>query len=65
MSESCSLWNHTAFEYATDSSFCVETAIELPVTAQVRPQANRRLLRRINAVLNAVQIAVAEVYDPE
>lgn len=42
----------------------VETAIELPVTAQVRPQANRRLLRRINAVLNAVQIAVAEVYDP-
>ncbi|MBL8056870.1 MAG: helix-turn-helix domain-containing protein [Anaerolineales bacterium] len=40
-----------------------ETAFNLPETAHVRPEANQRLLRRINAVLNAVELAVAETYD--
>jgi hypothetical protein len=41
----------------------VEVAIQLPETAHVRPEANTRLLRRINALLNTVQLAIAETYD--
>ena len=41
----------------------VETAIQLPETAHLRPAANTHLLRRINTVLNAVQIAIAEAYE--
>jgi excisionase family DNA binding protein len=43
----------------------VEVAIQLPETAHVRPEANTRLLRRINTVLNTVQLAIAEYYDLE
>jgi excisionase family DNA binding protein len=43
----------------------VEVAIQLPETAHVRPEANTRLLRRINTVLNTVQLAIAEHYDLE
>ena len=42
----------------------VEVAIQLPAVAHVRPEANMRLLRRINTLLNAVQLAIAETYDP-
>jgi excisionase family DNA binding protein len=41
----------------------VEVAIQLPEVAHVRPEANTRLLRRINALLNTVQLAIAETYD--
>jgi hypothetical protein len=41
----------------------VEAALDLPDRAQVRPQANVALLRRINTALNAVQLAVADAYD--
>lgn len=41
----------------------VEAAIQLPETAHLRPEVNTRLLRRINTVLNAVQLAIAERYD--
>ena len=41
----------------------VEVAINLPETAHVRPEANTHLLRRINTLLNAVQLAIAETYD--
>ncbi|MCA9865893.1 MAG: helix-turn-helix domain-containing protein [Anaerolineales bacterium] len=41
----------------------VETALQLPETANISPEANVRLLRRVNALLNAVHLAVAEVYD--
>ena len=41
----------------------IETALQLPDTANIRPEANVRLLRRVNAILNAVHLAVAEVYD--
>ena len=43
----------------------VEVAIQLPETAHVRPEANTHLLRRINTVLNTVQLAIAEYYDLE
>ena len=41
----------------------VEVAVHLPEVAHVRPEANTRLLRRINTLLNAVQLAMADVYD--
>ncbi|MEK6575569.1 MAG: DNA-binding protein, partial [Chloroflexota bacterium] len=41
----------------------VEVAIQLPEVAHVRPEANTRLLRRINTLLNTVQLAIAETYD--
>jgi excisionase family DNA binding protein len=41
----------------------VEAALHLPENAPIRPEANMRLMRRINTLLNAVQLAVAEVYD--
>lgn len=41
----------------------VEVAVHLPEIAHVRPEANLHLLRRINTLLNTVQLAMAEVYD--
>lgn len=41
----------------------VEAAIQLPDSARVRSEANTRLLRRINAILNKVQLAVAKAYE--
>ncbi len=41
----------------------VEVAIQLPEVAHIRPEANTRLLRRINALLNTVQLTIAETYD--
>jgi excisionase family DNA binding protein len=41
----------------------VEAAIQLPEVAHVRPEANQHLLRRINTLLNAVQLAVADTYE--
>ena len=41
----------------------VEVAVQLPEVAHVRPEANTKLLRRINLLLNAVQLAIAETYD--
>lgn len=43
----------------------VETAIHLPESAHVRPAASRHLLHRINALLNTVHLAIAEVYDAD
>jgi len=41
----------------------IETALTLPENVNIRPEANMRLLRRINTLLNTVHLAVAEVYD--
>ena len=41
----------------------IETALQLPETANIRPEANMRLLRRVNALLNAVHLAAVEVYE--
>ncbi len=41
----------------------IDTALQLPEVANVRPEANTRLLRRMTNLLNAVELAVAEVYD--
>jgi excisionase family DNA binding protein len=41
----------------------VETALQLPENLPVKPEANVRLTRKINQLLNAVQLQIAEVYD--
>ena len=41
----------------------VESAMDLPEQAHVRPEASARLLRRISRVLNEVQLAVAAGYE--
>ena len=41
----------------------VEVALQLPENARVRPEANLRLMRRINRLLNTVHLAIAEIYD--
>ena len=41
----------------------VETAMQLPENLNISPNANLRLLRRINQLLNVVHLAIAEVYD--
>ncbi len=41
----------------------VEAAMDLPNTLPIQPETNSRLLRRINRVLNAVQLAIAARYE--
>lgn len=41
----------------------IEVALQLPDTAGIRQQDNLRLMRRINQLLNAVHLAIAEAYD--
>ena len=41
----------------------METALQLPENTRIKPNANIRLLRRVNTLLNTVQLAIAEVYD--
>jgi len=41
----------------------IDVALHLPEAANVRPEANTRLLRRMTNLLNAVELSVAEVYD--
>jgi excisionase family DNA binding protein len=41
----------------------IESAMDLPADANLRPQENARLLRRISRVANVVQLAVAQSYD--
>ena len=41
----------------------VEAAVQMPEAARARPEANARLLRRINRLLNAVQLSIAVVFE--
>jgi excisionase family DNA binding protein len=41
----------------------MDSALQLPEVAQVHPEANNRLMRRLNTLLNTVELAVAETYD--
>ena len=41
----------------------VETALQLPENMPVKPQGNVRLMRKINQLLNMIQLHIAEVYD--
>lgn len=41
----------------------IETAMQLPGNTYIKPEANLRLLKRINTLLNTVHLAIAGVYD--
>jgi excisionase family DNA binding protein len=41
----------------------METALQLPENTHIKPEANVRLLRRVNTLLNVVQLGIAGVYD--
>ena len=41
----------------------VETALQRPAGVHVRPEDNLRLVRRINTLLNTVQLAIADTFD--
>lgn len=41
----------------------VETALQLPESVHIKPEANLRLMRRINELLNTVHLAIAAVYE--
>lgn len=43
----------------------VDTAFQLPSTAAIKPESNLRLMRRINELLNVVQLAIAQVYEEQ
>lgn len=41
----------------------LETALQLPENMGVTQEANLRLMRKINTLLNTIQLQIAEVYD--
>lgn len=41
----------------------VEAAVQMPEAARVRPEANAHLVRRINHLLNAVQLSIVGIYE--
>lgn len=41
----------------------VDTAFHLPSSANIKPEANLRLMRRINELLNVVHLAIAQAYE--
>lgn len=41
----------------------VDTAFQLPSSASIKPEANLRLMRRINELLNVVHLAIAQSYE--
>jgi excisionase family DNA binding protein len=41
----------------------VDATLQMPETVQMRPQTNAKLLRRMNHILNAVQLAIAKGYE--
>jgi len=51
----------TASMYFRDE--LIEVALQLPDSVHVRTHDNLRLMRRINQLLNAVHLAIAEIYE--
>jgi excisionase family DNA binding protein len=43
----------------------LESAVMLPDSAHSRPEANKRVFRRVNDFLNAIQLVVAEAYGAQ
>lgn len=41
----------------------LETSLELPEKARIRPETNRRLLKRINRILNTVHLSIVGHYE--
>lgn len=43
----------------------VDTAFQLPHSVNIKPEANLRLMRRINELLNIVHLAIAQAYEDQ
>ncbi|MCP5098359.1 MAG: excisionase family DNA-binding protein [Chloroflexi bacterium] len=43
----------------------VETALQMPESTRIKPEANVRLMRRINELINTVHLAIAAAYEKE
>lgn len=43
----------------------VDTAFHLPSSVNIKPEANLRLMRRINELLNVVHLAIAHAYEQQ
>ncbi len=43
----------------------IDVALQLPQVAHVHPDANSHLMRRMNTLLNAVELAIAEIYESD
>jgi excisionase family DNA binding protein len=41
----------------------VESSLKIPTTTYVEPNASLRILRRVNTIINAVQLAVTDYYE--
>lgn len=41
----------------------IEVALQLPESTRIRPEDNLRLMRRINVLLNAVHLGIAEIFE--
>ena len=41
----------------------LESAVMVPDSARSRPQANKKLFRRINIFLNSIQLVIVEAYE--
>ena len=41
----------------------IETAVQMPDSGRARPDTNRRLMRRINTLLNTVHLTIVEAYE--
>lgn len=41
----------------------VESSLQIPTTTYVEPDASLRILRRVNEIINAVQLAVTDYYE--
>lgn len=40
----------------------IDSALEIPIMAELRPEANQRIVRRMNDLLNTVQLAIVNAY---
>lgn len=43
----------------------LESSLELPENARVRPETNRRIMRRINTLLNTIHLGIAAHYEAQ
>lgn len=43
----------------------LESSLELPENARVRPDTNRRIMRRINTLLNTIHLGIAAHYEAQ
>jgi excisionase family DNA binding protein len=41
----------------------IESSLQIPTTTYVEPDANLRILRRVNQIINTIQLSVSDLYE--